>query len=122
MIDLYANASGSIVATLKNANSGGVAERVRSLSRLAIYGSNPEHLGITKLTLEKRKIDNITIGDREFSTEAVANITYGYIGRASGFSAKTLYMGAGGAQRLVICFIVVVYIRRMLQVLFQPLY
>ena len=53
-----------------------------------------------KVDFGANNVFNITIGDREFSTEAVANITYGYLGRASGFSAKTLYMGAGGAQAI----------------------
>lgn len=96
---LNENASGPIVATLKDANSGGVVEKYSALvgwQSMVEPGAPWDY----KVDFAVNKVNNIIIGGQEFSAEAVANITFGYLGRASGFSANTLYKGAGGAQAI----------------------
>jgi len=43
-------------------------------------------------------IESVTLGGRQISYEAVANIHFGFAGRAAGIGGDILRMGAGAAQ------------------------
>ena len=51
-----------------------------------------------KRDLREAGIETVTLGGQELNYQAVANIHYGFVGRAAGFGAEVLRSGAGIAQ------------------------
>jgi len=94
---MNANADGPIAATLREANSQGPAGKIAALEgwTAMVWPGAPWDY---KVDFGKKEVKNVVIGGQEFNMEAVANIMYGYVGMASGFSEDELYLGAGIAQ------------------------
>jgi len=91
------NASGSIAATLSNANAGNPAEKYAAYLGWAalVKGEGPWDF---KADFRELDIDTVILGGHQFNMDVVANIHYGFVGAASGFSTEELLVGAGLAQ------------------------
>jgi hypothetical protein len=96
---MKANASGSIAATLRQANAGGADDKIAAYLGWAamVKGGAPWDY---KVELRERSTQSVILAGHEFNIDVVANIHFGYVGRASGFSADELLVGAGVAQIL----------------------
>jgi RHS repeat-associated protein len=99
MVDsLNDNASG-IASIIKESNSNGIeGQYAAMLGWVEMVG--PKGPWDYKVDFNSKEILNVQIGGKELSMEAVANITYGYLGKASGFSDEILKAGAGIAQMM----------------------
>lgn len=51
-----------------------------------------------KVDLLKADIETVNLGGTEYNFQAVANLHYGFVGRAAGIGADLLRIGAGAAQ------------------------
>lgn len=51
-----------------------------------------------KADFVNRSIENVKLGSQYYKMDVVANIHFGFVGAASGFSAEELLVGAGVAQ------------------------
>jgi hypothetical protein len=91
------NANGDIVQTLKDANYGNAATKYAAYLGWAalVRGGGPWDF---KVELNAREIETIEIAGVEYKYDVLANIYYGYMGRASGFTTEELLVGAGLAQ------------------------
>jgi hypothetical protein len=96
---MKANAAGGIAQTLRNANAGSWEDKVAAYLgwTAMVKGGAPWDY---KVELRQAGIQAVVLGGRSFSFDVVANIHFGYVGRASGFSADELLFGAGVAQIL----------------------
>ena len=92
------NANGPIGDTLRAANSSGPAEKYGGYLAFTalVKGRGPwdykrdfNDYGVAKVILSEKYL---------VSMENIANINYGYAGRAAGYSPTELYIGAGAAQ------------------------
>jgi hypothetical protein len=94
---MTANASGPIAAILNRANSGGLADKYAAYMGWAamVKGGGPWDF---KPDLSKAGVSTVILGGHSFGFDIVANIHYGFVGAASGFSLNELLLGAGAAQ------------------------
>lgn len=90
-------AAGGIAQTLRNANAGSWEDKVAAYLgwTAMVKGGAP-----CDFKVELQKYPYVILAGRKFSYDVVANIHFGYVGRASGFSADELMFGAGVAQVL----------------------
>jgi RHS repeat-associated protein len=94
---MNSNANGSIASTLRNANAGGPGDSV---------GANLAWIGLVKsggpwdykVEFNSASVHQVTLGGKTLGYDVVANIHYGFVGAASGFSEDWLSFGAGIAQ------------------------
>ena len=91
------NAEGDIAHTLRDANYGNVATKYAAYLGWAalVRGGGPWDF---KVELNAREIETIEIAGVEYKYDVLANVYYGYMGRASGFTTAELLAGAGLAQ------------------------
>jgi len=96
---MNANATSEIAQTLKDANSGNAADKYAAYLGWAalVQGGGPWDY---KVELDERELERIELGGTEYRSDVLANVHFGYVGRASGFSSEELLMGAGVAQVL----------------------
>jgi RHS repeat-associated protein len=96
---MKANAAGGIAQTLRDANAGSWEDKAAAYLGWAamVKGGAPWDY---KVELNAATVRTVVLSGREFRMDVVANIHFGYVGRASGFSAEELMFGAGVAQVL----------------------
>ena len=92
---MTANAAGPIAATLNNANSGGLDDKYAAYLGWAamVKGGAP-----WDFKNDLSGIDSVVLGSSAVPMDMVANIHYGFVGSAGGFSSGELLAGAGVAQ------------------------
>jgi hypothetical protein len=91
------NANSGIAQALAHANSGGLDDKIgASLGWTALVkGGGPWDF---KVEYRQRGMTEIQIAGGSYRYDIAANIHFGFVGRASGFSADALLNGAGIAQ------------------------
>jgi RHS repeat-associated protein len=91
------NANSAVAQGLMSANSGGLDQRIAAdLGWMALVkGGGPWDFKPDILRQVGKKID---LAGGTYRYDIAANIHYGYVGRASGFSSNALLNGAGIAQ------------------------
>jgi hypothetical protein len=95
--EMNMNATGAIAQTLRDANNGNIDQKYGAL--LAWAGLvKTGGLWDFKPALSQRGLKEVVLGGQVYLDQVVANIHYGYVGRASGFSQIDLLSGAGVAQ------------------------
>ena len=95
--EMQANARGDIAQTLHKANQGGVDGQYAALMgwTALVKGDGPWDF---KDDLLEKGLQSVQLADKWYSFDVIANIHYGYVGMASGFSVDALLNGAGIAQ------------------------
>ncbi len=94
---MEANARGEIAQTLRQANQGGPDEQYAAMVAWTalVKGGGPWDF---KVDLTLKGFENVHLAGEWYFYDIVANIHYGYVGRAGGFSTDALLNGAGVAQ------------------------
>lgn len=94
---MNANASGAIAGTLRNAYTGGLDSKAAAFLGWAALVKGDATWDF-KREFREADVLNVTLGCHNYLMDVVANIHYGFVGAASGFSQNELLVGAGVAQ------------------------
>jgi RHS repeat-associated protein len=99
------NAQSDVVQAIReNWTSGNLLKQVAAMQAwTALVGTGAAwdfKVDIEATPWFKRGVRDVTLGDRQLNWDAVANIHYGFVGRAAGFDADFLVKAAGVAQAL----------------------
>ena len=91
------NANGAIARSLALANSGGLDDKIAASIGWAalVKGGGPWDF---KVDFRQRGSTQIQLAGGSYRFDLAANIHFGFVGRASGFSSDALLNGAGIAQ------------------------